>query len=94
MPTLRIFPEMVPLPPPGFPRIKAKCPSSSGAAADIDDMKLRSFDAEENLLIFCRLRIILEPFSARRAKLAEAQEYMVTICRCVVASEGRCSEQE
>jgi hypothetical protein len=30
---------MVPLPPPGFPRMRAKWPSSAGASAIIDDMK-------------------------------------------------------
>ena len=33
---------MVPLPPPGFPKIRAKWHSSSGAATDMDDMKFRS----------------------------------------------------
>jgi hypothetical protein len=59
-PTFRIFPEMVPLPPPGFPRIKAKWQSSSGAAAVIDDMKLRCADVEQRLRLVRANAIIFE----------------------------------
>jgi hypothetical protein len=51
---------MVPLPPPGFPRIKAKWQSSSGAAAVIDDMKLRCADVEQRLRLVRANAIIFE----------------------------------
>ena len=38
--TFKILPEMVPFPPPGFPRIKQKWLSSSGAATVMEDIKL------------------------------------------------------
>ncbi len=79
--TFKIFPEIVPLPPPGFPRINAKLPSSSGADTVMDDMKLRCFDAvAKRLTVALANPIIFEAFSGR-TKLVVVNEYIIVSIR-------------
>ena len=89
--TSRILPDIVPLPPPGLPRMSKKRDSSSGASWDMVDMKCRRTGRPTpgwpltvvvnrimNRVIFVRLMIRLGKVG--RSPLGESG--VCAICRC------------